>query len=109
MNFEEYQIKARLTAIYDPRDEVIYPSLGLASEAGEVLGKIKKQIRDDSHNFMNEHFREAIKNELGDCLWYLATLAYDLKIDLDDIAQTNIDKLNLRQQNNTLSGNGDNR
>jgi hypothetical protein len=46
MRFDDYQRMARRTAVYADRDRVIYPALGLASEAGEVAGKIKKVLRD---------------------------------------------------------------
>jgi hypothetical protein len=46
MRFDDYQQAARRTAIYADRHRVIYPALGLASEAGEVAGKIKKVLRD---------------------------------------------------------------
>jgi hypothetical protein len=46
MRFDDYQKAARRTAIYADRHRVIYPVLGLASEAGEVAGKIKKVLRD---------------------------------------------------------------
>jgi hypothetical protein len=46
MTFNEYQSKAVETAIYGTGSTIIYPALGLANEAGEVLGKIKKVLRD---------------------------------------------------------------
>ena len=44
MDFNEYQNKAKQFAIYKFQDKVTYPALGLASEAGEVCGKIKKVL-----------------------------------------------------------------
>ena len=46
MRFDDYQTAALATAIYAERHRVVYPALGLASEAGEVAGKIKKVLRD---------------------------------------------------------------
>jgi hypothetical protein len=46
MRFDDYQQTALRTAIYAERHRVIYPALGLAREAGEVAGKIKKVLRD---------------------------------------------------------------
>ena len=46
MQLDDFQQAARRTAIYADRHRVIYPALGLASEAGEVCGKIKKVLRD---------------------------------------------------------------
>ena len=48
MRFDDYQKAARRTAIYADRHRVVYPALGLASEAGEVAGKIKKVLRERS-------------------------------------------------------------
>lgn len=110
MELNEYQKKALETALYPEKYKVIYPGLGLGNEAGEVMGKIKKWLRgDDSHGTMSEERREALKGELGDVLWYLAVLANDLELDLDDIARTNVEKLNSRKERGTIKGDGDKR
>jgi NTP pyrophosphatase (non-canonical NTP hydrolase) len=109
MNFEEYQKKSRVTAKYPNADEnYIYPTLGLAGEAGEVAEKIKKVIRDKGGK-IDEETREAIKKELGDVLWYVAQLATELKIPLEDVATGNLAKLYDRIERGKLGGNGDNR
>ena len=108
MNFNEYQEKARFTAIYGAKNRIIYPTLGLAGEAGEVCEKIKKALRDAEGKIDNIRAHE-IKLELGDVLWYIANLAEDLNITLDDIAEENIKKLRLRQEEDKLHGEGDNR
>ena len=51
MTFNDYQEKAVATAIYGAGNTIIYPALGLANEAGEVLGKIKKVLRDNNGEF----------------------------------------------------------
>jgi len=58
---------------------------------------------------VSEEQREAISKELGDVLWYLAQLATELGLDLDNIAQNNLDKLLSRQERGQLHGSGDNR
>lgn len=108
MNFEEYQEAAVKTAIYNRNYSIIYPVLGLANEAGEVVGKVKKVLRDNDGEFTPE-YKEAIKDELGDVLWYIAATARDLDITMNDIAQRNIDKLADRQARNVLGGSGDKR
>src|SRR5690606_37161796 len=89
MDLNAYQEAARRTAIYDERYRVIYPALGLASEAGEVAGKIKKVLRDQGVDFARAP-TEAIKDELGDVLWSVALLAADLGLSLEEIGRDNI-------------------
>jgi len=108
MEINDYQTKALETAIYPKKDEVIYPTLGLAGEAGEVADKVKKVIRDNGGIFTPQ-IRAEIAKELGDVMWYCATLAYDLGFPLERIARMNIDKLNSRKERNKLNGSGDNR
>lgn len=108
MDFNEYQDKAVATAIYGAGNAVIYPALGLANEAGEVLGKIKKVLRDKNGEFTLET-NKAIGDEIGDVLWYMAALCRDLNIQLDDVAKNNITKLLDRQARNVIQGSGDNR
>ncbi|MBI1854463.1 MAG: nucleoside triphosphate pyrophosphohydrolase family protein, partial [Chloroflexi bacterium] len=75
MNFADYQTKSRITAKYPAIGHgVIYPTLGLVNEAGEVAGKIKKVFRDKD-GAISDDTREALKAELGDVLWYLSQVA----------------------------------
>ena len=106
MNFNEYQKIARSTAVYPEEYKVVYPALGLCGEAGEVAEKIKKTVRGDTP--LNK-VQGNIAMELGDVLWYLAILADDLEVDLEDIVQNNIDKLQRRMKSNKIKGDGDNR
>ena len=106
MNFNEYQKHARSTAIYPKESKVIYPALGLCGEAGEVAEKIKKTLRGDTHSSDQLH---NLAMELGDVLWYVAVLADDLGITLDQIANWNVDKLQRRMKSNKIKGDGDNR
>ena len=106
MNFNEYQKLARSTAVYPEEHKVVYPALGLCGEAGEVADKIKKTIRGDSSL---DEVTGSIADELGDVLWYLAILADDLGVPLEDIAYWNVDKLRRRMKSNKIKGDGDNR
>jgi NTP pyrophosphatase (non-canonical NTP hydrolase) len=108
MGFDDYQRAARRTAIYDDRHRVIYPALGLASEAGEVAGKIKKVLRDEDGDFDRTPLA-ALKDELGDVLWYVAVLAADLDLSLEEIAADNVAKLAARMERGTIGGAGDSR
>ena len=109
MNFNDYQTKSRKTAGYPAIGHpVIYPTLGLVNEAGEVAGKIKKVFRDKDGE-INEETKSALKAELGDVLWYLAQVATELDLTLDEIAQYNIEKLYGRLERGKIRGDGDNR
>ena len=109
MNFSDYQTKARATAKYPVIGQgVIYPTLGLANEAGEVAGKIKKIFRDKEGAF-SEADKDALKAELSDVLWYIAQVATELGLSLDEIAEYNIAKLLDRLERGKIKGDGDNR
>jgi NTP pyrophosphatase (non-canonical NTP hydrolase) len=73
-----------------------------------VAEHAKKAIRDDGGE-IGEQRRAAMAKELGDVLWYVAQLATELELDLDKIAQANLDKLLSRQRRGVLSGSGDER
>ena len=89
MNMNEYQKRVRKTAIYTRTHAIIYPALGLAGN-------------------LTPECREAICKDLGDVLWYVANLATDCQLTLEDIATVNVLKLEDRQNRGTLKGSGDN-
>ncbi len=108
IDLSEYQRRSRRTAGYPRQAWLAYPALGLAGEAGEVAEHVKKTIRDDGGSVSDER-RQALSRELGDVLWYVAQLATELGLDLDQIAQANLEKLLSRQERGVLSGSGDDR
>lgn len=107
--FDEYQKAALGTAIYPTiGNNIVYPTLGLVGESGEIAEKVKKLFRD-SNGVITEDFIQQMKKESGDVLWYLAALAFELGISLSEVAAHNIAKLRDRQRRNVLGGSGDNR
>jgi len=98
---DEYQNKAKATAIYPKKDALPYLVLGLTSEAGEVAGKAKKLIRDGTQS--------DLASEIGDVLWYCAMLATELNVSLGKLMENNLDKLYNRKKRGTLQGSGDGR
>jgi NTP pyrophosphatase (non-canonical NTP hydrolase) len=107
--FSEYQKQSRKTAMYpNAGKNFIYPTLGLSGEAGEVSEKIKKVLRDKG-GIIDETTKQEIAKELGDVMWYLAQIASELGLSLEDIANGNLKKLFSRKDRGVLTGNGDNR
>lgn len=108
MKLNEYQDKAMETALYPANLALAYVAMGLAGEAGEVANKVKKIYRDlGGVAFRDEE--DQIAKELGDVLWYVATLAHEIGYRLEDIAQMNVEKLASRAEKGTIKGNGDDR
>ena len=127
MSFKEYQYHAAKTAVFKSNPSLkfftnknredstqievydavpLYPFLGLAEEAGEVLGKVEKAARD-GHTY--QQMKDGLVLELGDVLWYISAICGALNVSMEDVAKQNLDKLWARQANNTLHGSGDNR
>lgn len=72
----------------DGERRLMVAALGLAGEAGEFANLVKKMTAH-GHDFDPD----ALKDELGDVLWYLAEAATASGLDLNLIAQENVDKL----------------
>jgi len=88
----EYQLLAARTIRADlTREEVIQHALLLIpSEFGELASLHQKELQ--GHGFDMEH----AKKELGDIAWGIAEYATAMHWTLDDVFQTNIDKLRAR-------------
>lgn len=108
LTFSEYQEFTRTTRIYNPKDAIVYPMLGLAGETGECSELVKKMLRDDD-GIMTEERKEKFLGEIGDVLYYVAALADDVGFDLGDIVDFNVSKLTSRKERGVLSGSGSNR
>ena len=109
MELADYQQRSRATAVYpNAGGDLLYPTLGLCGEAGEVAEKVKKMLRDDAGVLTDER-RAALAAELGDVLWYLAQVATEAGLTLDAIAADNLAKLASRSGRGALGGSGDDR
>lgn len=119
MDFSEYQARTAHTAIYPQAGTgnelaVNYTVLSLAGETGEIAGKWSKYYRDAYKHYYGqpenlEEYKNRLKKEVGDLLWHLSQLCTELGIDLGELAQSNLDKLNDRKNRGVLGGSGDNR
>lgn len=113
MNFNDFQDECCTTAFYRENmkslvDRLNYVVLGLASEAGEVAGKLKKICRDHG-GYINYERAKELKKEVGDCLWYCAMIMDELDFNFQNCAEGVIKKLKDRQERGVLGGSGDNR
>jgi NTP pyrophosphatase (non-canonical NTP hydrolase) len=100
MTFDEYQQAALRTmnASLNDRDRLLDASAGLAEEAAEVLGLVRKQV------FQQRAVDETrLTEELGDVLWCLAVTAHSLGISLSRVAELNQEKLRQRHPNGFLA------
>ena len=92
MELKEYQKLCKKTAKnFDDKDkEILTLGLGIAGEAGDVAGCIKKTF---SHGDDQE---SGIRENLGDVMWYVAMIGDFFGWDLEDIMKENIEKLRRR-------------
>lgn len=103
---DEYQSASMEVAIYPNRgNNLEYATLGLCGEAGEFANKVKKIQRDG----MKPETRDALIDELGDSLWYIAAAADELKVSLSEVARRNVEKLRSRKERGVIQGAGDTR
>lgn len=109
MTFDEYQEVSKKTAVYDQGQQVLYYlGLGVTGEAGEIAEKLKKLMRNHKGQ-MSEEMRQDLKKEMGDVLWYLSQLSFELGFKFSDVAKANVEKLQDRQARGVLKSEGDNR
>ena len=107
--FDEYQRESRRTWNEIRMDHpIVYPTMGLVNEAGELAGKVKKIFRDNDGQ-IDATDREALRGELGDCLWYLTQICTELDLSLDEVAGANLEKLFSRLDRGRIRGDGDDR
>ena len=108
-NFDTYQQESRKTWNEIPMNHsIVYPTMGMVNEAGEVAGKVKKIFRDRDGE-ITEADRQALKKELGDVLWYLAQICTELDLSLQEVAEANLIKLFSRLERGQIKGDGDER
>lgn len=93
MTLDDYQrdaARTRNTAL-DEREMLADAAAGLAEEAGEVLGVVRK------HLYMRHDLdRARLTRELGDVLWCLSAVAGAVGVTLEEVAESNLAKLRAR-------------
>ena len=113
MKFDKYQEAIKIYDLCDPATEVVPVGLmekvlGLTGEAGETADKFKKIIRDKGGKISEEDKMEIVA-ELGDVLWYTATIARYLGVPFSEVAKRNLQKAESRRKRGKLHGSGDHR
>jgi NTP pyrophosphatase (non-canonical NTP hydrolase) len=108
-----YQNNTELTNSYfhpDERTETVLPTLvlALASEAGEVAGKVSKMFRDEG-GALTEQRKQEILLELGDVLYFVSAICTALDVPLEQVANMNLQKIASRMMRGKIGGDGDNR
>ena len=111
-NADDYQDEAHEFA-GEACEEIMYPALSLAGEAGEIANKVKKLRRDKKATHWEdltsvEEVEDLVK-EIGDCIWYCSEMASQMGISLSYVMKKNLEKLESRKARGVLGGNGDNR
>lgn len=104
MNFDMTNYQYIVKQFKKPTANQVYLLLGLSGEVGELHSKAAKHIRDET-----PEDREALKDELGDVLWFVAMLADIWGFELGEVAERNYLKLKDRAERNVIGGSGDNR
>jgi len=104
-SLNEYQNKSQAFRL--PSANESYALLGLSGEVGELNSLVAKSIRDGLQR--NAEFADNMAKELGDILWFVAAIATDMNLSLQQIAVKNLEKLQGRVDRGTIKGNGDNR
>lgn len=90
---DDYQLAASRTInpSLDETQRLLDAAAGLAEEAGEVLGHVRKHVMQG-----RGLDRDALAEELGDALWCLAITASSAGLTLEDVAGRNLAKLRAR-------------
>jgi NTP pyrophosphatase (non-canonical NTP hydrolase) len=105
---EDYQDRlvkvSKQFKVYDTPNRLPTYCLGLSGEVGEVMEILKRFFREGI-----EPDKQELTKELGDVIAYVALLAHHHNIDLETVMLTNIKKLEDRQKNGSLEGNGSDR
>lgn len=104
LTMNKYQVLAKTYQVPTaPPEERVF---GILEEAGEVAGVFKRMLRGD---YGPDIAAAKLMKELGDILWYVATVAADNDWTLEDVANTNLEKLASRKERNVILGSGDDR
>jgi len=107
-SLNEYQSLCQRSAkkFDNPKEEILTWGLGIAGEAGDIASCIKKTFAHDNDQ------RAGIRENIGDTLWYAATICNFFGWNMQEVLEENVEKLKKRfpngftiqdaQRNNTM-------
>ena len=75
-------------------ERLLTSGVGINAEGGEFLEIIKKMVFQGKP--FNDDNREHLIIELGDLMWYVAQATQALGISMDEVLETNVNKLKKR-------------
>ena len=111
MELNEYQEKAMGTC-FPACENMVYMLNGLTAEVGEINDKVANWVRkgiaqiNGNQLYLNvpncEEYRQELIKEVGDCAWFIAGLSMILGASLEEVCQTNLDKIAERKMNGTI-------
>jgi len=112
LDFDEYQHNALKTL---KKGNIHHLGFGLLAESGEVATLLQKYFRQDPVYYQPDlfgdgyspEFRERMYKELGDVIWYVACLANYFGLPLSSVVNHNLKKLEKRQEEGKIQGDGD--
>jgi NTP pyrophosphatase (non-canonical NTP hydrolase) len=90
LTLDQYQKLAAETDLDRESTDPLIPLLGLAGEVGQLVAEYKKRVRRGGESYVG--FETVMPIELGDILWYLATLARKTGRQLSEVAHLNLSK-----------------
>lgn len=92
LTIDEYARQAALTDQRKGKHALSFSMLGVFGEAGSLLSEVKKKQRDKA-SYLG--YADAVAEELGDVLWYLASVARRSGLPLSAIAASAVDATRL--------------
>lgn len=101
--FNQYSREANKFIRYDVEKPFNYLLPALAEEVGELQGIFAKHFRKHGDYFLSPDQLADVVKELGDILWNVNALAYELGFTLEEVADYNILKLATRKAKGTLT------
>ncbi|HLC57309.1 MAG TPA: nucleoside triphosphate pyrophosphohydrolase family protein [Candidatus Nanoarchaeia archaeon] len=96
MNLKEYQELCKKTAntIFPSKEvEIMNWACGICGEAGDVAGCIKKIVAHKNDQ------TEGLRENLGDVMWYTATICNFYGWNMEEVLKENLEKLKKRYPN----------